>query len=109
MTQTNAVQIEDLVVGTGAECKPGSTVKVHYKGTLLNGTVFDSSYDSGQPITFPLNNLIAGWQEGIPGMKIGGKRKLTIPYMKAYGERGIPGAIPPKSDLLFEIELLGLK
>lgn len=101
--------IEDLTPGTGQECPKGATVVVHYKGTLMDGTKFDSSYDSGKPITFPLGNLIQGWQEGIPGMKVGGKRRLTVPYMKAYGERGYPGAIPPKADLIFEIELLGVR
>lgn len=108
MSQITELIIEDTVVGDGAECPPNATVKVHYKGMLMDGTVFDSSYDRGESINFPLNNLIQGWQEGIPGMKIGGKRKLTIPYAKAYGERGAPGAIPPRADLVFEIELLGL-
>lgn len=101
--------IEDLVVGTGAECKPGATVKVHYRGSLLDGTEFDSSYKRGQPIEFALEDLIVGWQEGIPGMRVGGKRKLTVPWAKAYGAQGKPPRIPPKSDLVFEIELLGTK
>ncbi|MFT3684006.1 MAG: FKBP-type peptidyl-prolyl cis-trans isomerase [Phycisphaerales bacterium] len=101
------VKIEDLVVGAGPECKKGATVKVHYRGTLLNGKEFDSSI-GGDPITFPLNQLIEGWQEGIPGMKVGGKRKLTIPWQKAYGAAGSPPDIPPKADLIFEIELLGV-
>ena len=104
----NELIIEDIEVGSGDECPTGATVEVHYKGTLMDGTVFDSSYDRGESINFPLGNLIQGWQEGIPGMKVGGKRKLSIPYMKAYGPQGIPGAIPPKSDLIFEIELLGV-
>lgn len=104
---TNLI-IEDLNSGDGMECPQGATVEVHYKGTLMDGTVFDSSYDRGESINFPLNNLIQGWQEGIPGMKVGGKRKLTIPYAKAYGEFGSPPAIPAKADLIFEIELLGL-
>lgn len=103
------VQIEDIQVGDGAECPAGATVKVHYTGTLMDGTKFDSSKDRGEPITFPLGNLIQGWQEGIPGMKVGGTRKLTIPYAKAYGERGAPPAIPPRSDLKFEIELLDIR
>ena len=103
------LQIEDTEVGTGAECPPGAVVNVHYRGTLMDGKEFDSSYSRGEPIEFPLPNLIQGWQEGIPGMKVGGKRKLTIPYTKAYGERGAPPSIPPKSDLIFEIELLGVK
>ncbi len=104
------VAIEDTTVGTGAECtSPRQTVKVHYRGTLLNGKEFDSSYKRGQPIEFRLADLIQGWQEGIPGMKVGGKRKLTIPWQQAYGERGSPPSIPPKSDLIFEIELLGVR
>ncbi len=108
MSQITELIIEDTVVGDGAECPPNATVNVHYKGMLMDGTVFDSSYDRGESINFPLNNLIQGWQEGIPGMKIGGKRTLTIPFAKAYGEHGSPGAIPPRSDLIFEIELLGV-
>lgn len=103
------LKIKDTVVGEGKECPKGATVKVHYRGTLMNGTEFDSSYGRGQPIEFPLGNLIKGWQEGIPGMKVGGKRQLTIPYTMAYGERGSPPAIPPRSDLIFEIELLGVR
>ncbi|MCA9273533.1 MAG: FKBP-type peptidyl-prolyl cis-trans isomerase [Phycisphaerales bacterium] len=101
--------IEDAVVGSGDECPPGAIVRVHYRGTLMNGTEFDSSYKRGEPIEFPLGNLIKGWQEGIPGMKVGGKRKLTIPYVMGYGERGAPPSIPPRSDLIFEIELLGVR
>lgn len=109
MSEVTEMQIEDLEVGSGDECPSGATVEVHYAGTLMDGTKFDSSYDRGESITFPLGNLIQGWQEGIPGMKVGGKRKLTIPFAKAYGERGVPGAIPPKADLIFQIELLGVK
>lgn len=99
--------VEDLVVGTGDECPRGAKVTIHYRGTLKDGTEFDSSYSRGQPATFPLANLIRGWQEGIPGMKIGGKRRLTIPYPMAYGEAGRPPKIPAKSDLIFDIEMLG--
>jgi FKBP-type peptidyl-prolyl cis-trans isomerase len=87
-------------------------VKVHYRGTLKpeqGGTEFDSSYKRNEPISFRLADLIQGWQIGIPGMKVGGKRKLTIPWKMAYGERGSPPAIPAKADLIFEIELLGVK
>lgn len=101
--------IDDTTIGDGKECPPGATVKVHYRGTLMDGTEFDSSYARGQPIEFPLNNLIQGWKEGIPGMKVGGKRTLTIPYAKAYGERGAPPSIPPRADLIFDIELLGVR
>lgn len=101
--------IEDLVVGGGAECKPSARVKVHYRGTLMDGTEFDSSYGRGQPIEFPLDNLIEGWKRGIPGMKVGGKRRLLVPFALGYGLRGSPPAIPPKADLIFEIELLGVR
>ena len=104
----NELIIEDIEVGSGDECPANATVEVHYKGTLMDGTVFDSSYDRGESINFPLGNLIPGWQEGIPGMKVGGKRKLTIPYAKAYGDRGSPPVIPPRADLIFEIDLLGV-
>ena len=103
------LQIEDTVVGDGMECPAGATVKVHYRGTLMDGTEFDSSYGRGQPIEFPLGNLIKGWQDGIPGMKVGGKRTLTIPYALGYGLHGSPPAIPPKADLIFEIELLDVR
>lgn len=109
VTLPSGLIIEDLVVGTGAECPRGATVKVHYKGALTSGKEFDSSYGRGQPIEFPLANLIQGWQEGIPGMKIGGKRRLTVPYQMGYGERGFPPDIPPRATLIFEIELLGFR
>lgn len=108
-TTPGGVLIEDFVVGEGEEVQPGATVTIHYRGTLKDGTEFDSSYSRNQPATFPLGNLIKGWQEGIPGMKVGGKRKLTIPWSLAYGERGAPPKIPPKSDLIFEIEMLGVR
>ena len=99
--------VEDLKVGEGAECKPGTAVVAHYKGTLKSdGKEFDSSYSRGQPAPFPLANVIRGWTEGVPGMKVGGKRKLTIPYQFAYGEKGRAPKIPAKSDLVFEIELV---
>lgn len=104
------VASEDTVQGAGKECTSvRDRVTVHYRGTLMNGTEFDSSYKRGKPIEFALGDLIQGWQEGIPGMKVGGKRRLTIPWQMAYGERGSPPNIPPRSDLIFEIELLGVK
>ena len=101
--------IEDIVVGSGEEAVSGKVVTAHYTGTLTNGTKFDSSLDRGQPFRFILGagQVIKGWERGILGMKVGGKRKLTIPPELGYGERGI-GAIPPNSTLIFEIELLGV-
>ncbi len=100
------VVVEDLAEGDGQECPEGATVTVHYHGTLEDGTVFDSTRGRS-PITFPLDNLIEGWKIGIPGMKTGGTRKLTVPYQLAYGEAG-HGPIPPKATLVFEIELVDL-
>jgi FKBP-type peptidyl-prolyl cis-trans isomerase FkpA len=103
---------EDLVVGTGAEAKAGHTVSVHYTGWLTNGKKFDSSVDRGQPFGFKLGGgqVIQGWDQGVVGMKIGGKRKLTIPAHLAYGSRAVGGdLIPANSTLVFDIELLGLK
>lgn len=102
--------IEDLVEGDGAEAMRGKSVEVHYTGTLSNGDKFDSSHDRGTPFSFPLGGgrVIAGWDLGVVGMKVGGKRKLTIPPSLAYGERGVPGAIPPNATLVFEVELLGV-
>lgn len=106
----DAMLMEDLVVGTGEEVKPGATVTCHYLGTFkADGKKFDSSYDKNEPATFGLSDVIQGWKFGVPFMKVGGKRKLTIPWQLAYGERGAPGAIPPKADLVFEIEVLSVK
>lgn len=112
--QTNNMEelkIEDTVVGTGAEAVSGKEVTVHYTGTLTNGTKFDSSVDRGEPFTFNLGagEVIEGWDKGFAGMKVGGKRKLTIPSEMAYGERGAGASIPPNSTLIFEVELLGVK
>ena len=109
MTQAQLV-IEDLKVGTGAEARAGQQVTVHYVGTLTDGKKFDSSRDRGQGFGFKLGagQVIKGWDQGVAGMKIGGLRKLTIPPHLAYGERGFPGAIPPNSTLVFEVELLGV-
>ncbi|MBX3364072.1 MAG: FKBP-type peptidyl-prolyl cis-trans isomerase [Phycisphaeraceae bacterium] len=107
-TTPSGLVIEEVTIGEGQECRPSDTVHVHYRGTLTSGKVFDSNWDDDEPIRFPLANLIEGWKKGIPGMKIGGVRKLTIPYPLAYGERGIPGTIPPKATLVFDIKLVGL-
>jgi peptidylprolyl isomerase len=105
----NGLIIEELRIGDGAECPPGATVVCHYRGVLaVDGQQFDSSYDRGQPATFPLSNVIKGWQEGIPGMKIGGKRRLIIPAELAYGAMARPG-IPANSMLEFEVELVDIK
>lgn len=103
--------IEDLRPGTGAEAKQGQTVSVHYVGTLTDGKKFDSSRDRGKPFDFPLGagRVIKGWDQGVAGMKVGGLRKLTIPPHLAYGDRGFPGAIPPNSTLVFEVELIDVR
>jgi FKBP-type peptidyl-prolyl cis-trans isomerase len=102
------LKIVDKKVGTGPEVKAGDTVRVHYKGTMAKtGVKFDSSYDRGEPITFSLNEVIEGWQKGIPGMKVGGERRLIIPSAMAYGETGNSG-IPGNTDLVFEVELLAV-
>jgi hypothetical protein len=101
--------IDELIVGTGATAATGDTVTVHYVGTFTNGTKFDSSYDAKQPFTFRIGvgQVIAGWDQGVPGMRVGGKRRLTIPPELAYGSSG-RGSIPPNSTLVFEIELLSI-
>ena len=98
----------DIKTGKGKKAKRGSVVKVHATGRLTNGKVFWTSYTKGQPIDFRLQSgaVIDGWVEGVPGMREGGHRKLTIPYRMAYGDRGRPGSIPPRSDLIFDIELI---
>ena len=105
------LEITDLVVGTGAVAETGKSVAVHYRGTLTDGTEFDSSRKHGAPFSFPLGagKVIPGWDEGVKGMKVGGKRKLVVPPDMAYGERGAGGVIPPNATLVFEVELLDVK
>ena len=102
--------IETTRAGTGAEAKAGDNVTVHYVGTLTDGKKFDSSRDRGKGFQFQLGagRVIKGWDQGVAGMKVGEVRKLTIPPHLAYGDKGFPGAIPPNSTLVFEVELLGV-
>ena len=105
------LMIEELVAGTGVEAVKGKMVSVHYTGWLTDGKKFDSSKDRGQPFDFPLGrgHVIQGWDDGVAGMKVGGKRKLTIPPEMGYGAAGAGGVIPPNAVLVFEVELLGVK
>ena len=109
-TTPSGLIIDELVVGAGAEAAAGQQVTVHYTGWLTDGTKFDSSKDRGDPFIFPLGagRVIKGWDEGVQGMKIGGKRKLTISPALGYGARGAGGVIPPNATLVFEVELLGV-
>ena len=104
------LKYEDMKVGDGAEAMVGQTVSVHYTGWLTNGTKFDFSLDRNQTFEFPLGKrqVIRGWDEGVAGMKVGGKRKLTIPAHLGYGAAGAGGVIPPNATLIFEVELLGV-
>ena len=103
------LEILDTVPGTGDEVQPGATITAHYTGALCaNGMIFQSSHDMGRPITFPLNGVIKGWQDGVPGMKVGGTRRLLIPAAQAYGSASPSQSIPPNSDLVFDIELVAI-
>ena len=106
--KNNMLEIETIVEGSGVESKVGDSLTVHYTGMLEDGTKFDSSVDRGTPFNFILGigQVIEGWEKGMEGMKVGEKRKLTIPPEYAYGERGVPGVIPPNATLIFEVELL---
>ena len=106
----SGLEIEDQIVGDGEEAVAGQTVEVHYTGWLTDGTKFDSSHDRNETFSFKLGGgqVIAGWDQGVAGMKVGGARKLTIPSEMGYGERGASGVIPPNATLVFKVELIGL-
>lgn len=108
-TLPSGLQYEVITEGTGPKPKATDKVNVHYRGTLIDGTVFDSSYDRGKPISFGLNQVIRGWTEGLQLMPVGSKYKLYIPYMLGYGERQAGQLIQPYSTLIFEVELLGIE
>lgn len=111
MTTASGLKYTDLQVGTGAEARPGQTAVVHYTGTLTDGKKFDSSKDRNQPFSFPLGagRVIKGWDEGVAGMRVGGKRLLVVPPELGYGARGVPPTIPPGATLRFEVELLDVR
>ncbi|MDD2224900.1 MAG: FKBP-type peptidyl-prolyl cis-trans isomerase [Candidatus Shapirobacteria bacterium] len=109
-SKVTELKIEDIKVGTGSAVKSGDTVSINYLGTLEDGTKFDSSYDRNQPFETQIGvgQVIEGWDKGVVGMQVGGKRKLSIPYQMAYGENGY-GPIPAKATLIFEVELMAIK
>jgi FKBP-type peptidyl-prolyl cis-trans isomerase FkpA len=110
-TTASGLVIEEVNLGEGDEARAGQMVSVHYTGWLTNGTKFDSSVDRNESFDFPLGrgNVIRGWDEGVAGMKVGGKRKLTIPPDLGYGARGAGGVIPPNATLVFDVELLAVR
>ncbi len=108
-TLPSGVKVTHTVDGKGANPKATDTVKVHYRGTLVNGTEFDSSYKRGKPASFPLNRVVPCWTEGMQKIKVGGKATLTCPPATAYGEQGAGGVVPPNATLTFEVELLAIE
>lgn len=109
VASVSELQIIDVVEGTGAVVPENATITAHYTGALCkDGTIFQSSHDFGDPISFGLNQVIAGWTKGVPGMKVGGTRRLIIPSAMAYGSARAASNIPPNSDLVFDIELVSL-
>ena len=108
-TLPSGVKVTHTLVGSGANPKASDAVKVHYRGTLANGTEFDSSYKRGQPATFPLSRVVPCWTEGMQKIKVGGKATLTCPPATAYGDRGAGGVVPPNATLTFEVELLAIE
>lgn len=112
LTKTaSGLQYQDVAAGSGAEARDGQVAVVHYTGWLTDGTKFDSSRDRGEPFSFPIGagQVIPGWDEGVAGMKVGGRRKLVIPSNLGYGDMGAPPVIPPGATLVFDVELLDLK
>ena len=110
IAKVDTLQIIDIIPGTGAEVPAGATITAHYTGALCkNGIIFQSSHDFGQPVTFGLDQVIRGWTEGVPGMKVGGMRRLIIPSEMAYGSVRAAANIPPNSDLVFDIDLVDIK
>ncbi|HBB76876.1 MAG: hypothetical protein A2186_00075 [Candidatus Levybacteria bacterium RIFOXYA1_FULL_41_10] len=109
--ESPTLKIEDLKVGTGAAVKEGDTITIHYQGALSSGQVFDSSYKRGTPFETEIGvgRVIEGWDRGVLGMKVGGKRRLIVPPSLAYGTSGVTGVIPPNATLMFELELLAIK
>lgn len=110
-TLSDGLKIDDEKIGTGSAVKTGDTIEINYIGTLENGHKFDSSYDRGVPFETQIGvgQVIKGWDEGVLGMQVGGKRRLIIPPALGYGQQGVSGAIPPNSTLIFEVELVGIK
>ena len=111
VTTESGLKYIDVLVGTGREAVAGNLATVHYTGWLTNGTKFDSSVERRDPFSFPIGSgkVIKGWDEGVVGMKVGGKRKLTVPPQLGYGTRGAGGVIPPNATLIFDVELLEVK